>query len=134
MITLHITAILVAALVSFVIGWLWYSPYLFQKAWMRMAQIPTQTATTAPMLSLLGAGFATYVILAGVMDVLFQIIGVGTLDVALKLATLFWFGFVATLTLGMVTWERKPFQLYLLNNGYHLVSFLVTALMLMVLR
>lgn len=134
MITLHLAAIFIATIASFIIGWLWYSPLMFQKAWMRMANIPSQTQANANMLPLMIAGFTTYLILAGVMDVLFQMIGVGTLGVALKLAILFWLGFVATLTFGIVTWERKPIQLYLLHNGYHLVSFLVIAAILIAVR
>mgnify|MGYP003688991135 CR=1 FL=1 len=70
-------------------------------------------------------GLFAYMVVAGTIDVLFQIIGVGSLTVALQLSLLFWLGFVATLTLGLVTWEQKSWKLYLLHNGYHLISFLV---------
>ena len=35
----NIVALVVAALASMVVGWLWYSPVLFGKTWMRLAKI-----------------------------------------------------------------------------------------------
>lgn len=125
MITLDIGAILLAAFTAFMFGWLWYSPLLFQKPWMRMAHIPQTKPSTNNMASTMGLGFFSYAVIAGTIDVLFQIIGVGSLLVALQIALLCWGGFIATTSLGMVTWEGKPWKLYLLNNGYSLIAFLL---------
>lgn len=130
MITLNIGAILLASVATFLFGWLWYSPILFLKPWQQLANIPASKPKAWTML----AGLCSYAVLAGVMDVLFQIIGVGSLVVALKMALLFWLGFVATLTLGLVTWEQKSWKLYLIHNGYHIASFLIVSAIVFGLR
>ena len=43
-----------------------------------------------------------------------------------------WLGFVAVSTIGTVTFERKPFKLFLLNNGYTLLSLLIMGAILAV--
>ena len=43
-----------------------------------------------------------------------------------------WLGFVAVVTIGNVTYERKPFKLFLLINGYLLISLLVMGALLAV--
>ena len=36
-----------------------------------------------------------------------------------------WLGFLAFLQLGVVTYEKKPFSLFLINTGYQLVTLVV---------
>jgi hypothetical protein len=43
-----------------------------------------------------------------------------------------WLGFVAVVTIGTVTFERKPIRLFLLNNGYLLLSLLAMGAILAV--
>ncbi|MBI3341789.1 DUF1761 domain-containing protein, partial [Candidatus Curtissbacteria bacterium] len=43
-----------------------------------------------------------------------------------------WLGFIATTTLSSVLWERKSWNLYLLNNGYYLVLLLINGALLTV--
>jgi len=43
-----------------------------------------------------------------------------------------WLGFVAVANVSTVTYERKPVKLYLLNNGYQLVSILAMGAILAV--
>jgi hypothetical protein len=134
MISLHYGAILISAIAVFFVGWVWYSPLLFQKPWRRMSGLPEQAKGQVPSPLLMLIGFGSYLVLGATLDALFQIIGVGTLMVAWKIALLCWLGFVATLTLGIVTWEQKSWKLYLLHNGYHLISFLIIASILFALQ
>jgi len=43
-----------------------------------------------------------------------------------------WLGFVAVVTIGTVTYLRKPFQLFLIQNGYLLLSLLAMGAILAV--
>ncbi len=45
-----------------------------------------------------------------------------------------WLGFVATVTLGSVLYEKRSFSLYALNNGYQLVALVVMGAVLGVWR
>jgi len=41
-----------------------------------------------------------------------------------------WLGFIAPVTIGVVTYEKKPFALWVLNNGYWLISLLIMGIIL----
>jgi hypothetical protein len=43
-----------------------------------------------------------------------------------------WLGFVAVATLGSVTFEKRPLNLYLINNGYLLLALLLMGVVLAV--
>jgi hypothetical protein len=43
-----------------------------------------------------------------------------------------WLGFVAVVTIGVVTYQRKPFSMFLLQNGYLLLSLLIMGAILAV--
>ena len=43
-----------------------------------------------------------------------------------------WLGFVAVATLGMVTFEKRPLKLYLINNGYLVIALLIMGAILAV--
>ena len=43
-----------------------------------------------------------------------------------------WLGFVAVVTLGSVTFEKRPLQLYLINNAYLLLALLLMGAVLAV--
>jgi hypothetical protein len=50
-------AVLVATLVSFLIGYAWYSPLLFGKAWMRASGMTEEKAKSANMGKIFGSAF-----------------------------------------------------------------------------
>ena len=54
-----------------------------------------------------------------------MLIGVSTASECLLVGLLASIGFIATTSLGMILWERKPLQLYTLNVSYNIVSFML---------
>ena len=44
MVHVNYLAVLVAAVVVFILGWLWYSPLLFYKPWMRLRGLDPNAA------------------------------------------------------------------------------------------
>ncbi len=58
--------------------------------------------------------------------------GAVTVPQGLAVAFFNWLGFVAVVTIATVTYERKPFRLFLLNNAYLLLSLLVMGAILAV--
>lgn len=49
---------------------------------------------------------------------------------AIQLGFWIWLGFIATVQLGIVLWESKPFKLFLLNTLHYLVILIVMSLIL----
>jgi hypothetical protein len=48
-----------------------------------------------------------------------------SLGAGIALGAMVWLGFIATVTLASVLYEKRSVNLYILNNGYQLVSLVV---------
>jgi len=118
----NLVAVLVAALVAFIVGWLWYGP-LFGKAWMKLSGMKA----SKPKGSSIVWGYLTHAVMAYVLAVLMLNFNVLEMNAALGLAFWIWLGFFATMNLGMVIWEDKKFNLYLINTGSGLLTLLIMA-------
>ncbi len=123
-------AILMAAIVSMVIWYFWYSPSLFGKAWMKSIgmkkdSMPRKTNTKTIMGYVYM--FVGTVISVLVISILIHAFGITTFSSAAELALLFWVGSVAIVKLGDVLWEGKKFNYYVINIMYYLVSWIVAS-------
>lgn len=139
MLTIPIIPVLVAAVSTLVIGFIWYSPMLFARPWMlAMGYDPEDKAKLAEMRK--GAGmmyaiaFIASVVSAFVLAKFILVTTVNTAAYGMKVAFAIWLGFVTTVQLTSKLFERKPFKLYLINTGYQLVCYLVMGTILAVWR
>ncbi|HET7206419.1 MAG TPA: DUF1761 domain-containing protein [Terriglobales bacterium] len=139
MLTIPIIPVLVAAVSTLVIGFIWYSPMLFARPWMlAMGYDPEDKAKLAEMRK--GAGmmyaiaFIASVVSAFVLAKFILVTTVNTAAYGMKVAFAIWLGFVTTVQLTSKLFERKPFKLYLINTGYQLVCYLVMGIILAVWR
>jgi hypothetical protein len=118
--TLNIWAILVAALSAFLLGGLWYAPFLFGKAWQRANRFDDMPPPTN-MAKVFGISF----ILTLVMSInLAMFLNAPTTTTAFGAAAGFaaGFGWVA-MGMGIVSlFERRPFSYVLINGGYLTVA------------
>ncbi len=126
--TINYIAVLVAAIVSMVLGALWYSPLLFAKPWMKLSGMTEQKMNEAKkkgmaimyVLAFVGC-FVTSYVMAHFVDYT----EATTFFLGMQAGFWIWLGFLATTTLGMVLWEGKPWALWMLNNGHLLLNLLV---------
>lgn len=119
--TLNFLAILVAALSSFAIGGLWYSPILFGKAWMAENGLTEQDAPKN-MGMIFGATFVLSLIIAFNLA---AFIGEATFAFGLLAGALAGIGWVAAAIGILYLFEQKSMRLFLINAGYHAVTFTV---------
>ena len=119
--------VLVSAVVVFVLGWLWYSPLLFFKPWMRLrGQDPVAAMANAKMpAGALVAEFVRCLILAYVVAHFVRVLGIDSLFGAVHFGLFTWFGFPAVLLAGSVLWEKVPWQVAAIHAGDWLVKLLV---------
>ncbi len=133
--SVNYTAILAAAVVNMVLGFLWYGP-LFGKPWMKMMGYSKEDMEKAKksgmMPKLYVTALAGAVVMAYVLSHFLQVGGASTATAGATVGFWVWLGFIATTTLSGLLWEKKPFNLYLLNNGYYLVLLLVNGALLAV--
>lgn len=119
--------ILISAVVSMIIGALWYGP-LFGKPWMKMMGLTKKDMEKAKkkgMWKLYLANFIAVFVMAFVLMHIIIHVGAVTIWEGVQTGFWVWLGFIATVMLGTVIWEGKPLKLYLLNVGYYLISLLV---------
>jgi len=120
-------AVLVAAIAGFVIGFIWYSPKVFGKMWMTLSGIDKEAKEKEKkgMGKNIVFGFISTLVMSFVLAVFIGMAGANTLAAGAQTAFWLWLGFIATVNLGSVLWEGKPFKLYVLNSAHWLVALLV---------
>jgi hypothetical protein len=134
---INLWSVLVAAIATMVVGFLWYSPLLFARPWMvLMGYDPADKAKLEEMRKGAGKMYALSFLASLVSAlVLAKIILVTTVTSALygmKVGFAVWLGFVATVQLTSVLFAKQPVKLYLINTGYQLVCYLVMGAILAV--
>lgn len=121
-------AVLVAAVVSFVIGFVWYHPKVFGTQWMGLVGMTPESMSEAQkgMGGRMVAAFVAQLVLAYILGYfLIAMKATGSFAGGAEVAAWLWLGFVATVGLGVVLWERKPIQLFLINSIHWLVAMVV---------
>ena len=125
----NVWAVLGAAVATVALGFLWYSPILFAKPWMRlMGYDPNDEARMAEMRK--GAGpkyllaFVASVLSALVLGKVILIATVHSALYGMKFGFAVWLGFVTTVQLTHALFSRLPAKLYAINTGYQLVCYL----------
>jgi hypothetical protein len=125
----NLWAVLVSALATMVVGFVWYSPLLFARPWMvLMGYDPDDKAKIAEMQKSAGPSYMLS-LLASLASaaVLGKIIAVATINTPLygmKVGLAVWLGFVTTVQLTNSLFSRQPTKLYAINTGYQLVCYL----------
>ena len=121
-------AVIAAAVATFLLGGLWYSPALFGKAWQREAGVTEERMKSANMTLIFGLTFVLSLVAAWV----FALFLGPRPPLALGLGA----GFSAGLcwvaaSFGInYLFERKSLKLWLINGGYHTLQFTIVGLIL----
>jgi len=128
--SLNWLAILVAAVSTMIVGFLWYSPLLFAKPWMReMGYDPNDKAKTQEMQKSAGPAYAgsfvASLISAFTLALILHGLNAQGLDFGLMVSFHVWLGFVATVQFTGVLFMKQSLKLFTINTGYQLVSYLV---------
>ena len=132
-------AILVAAISAMVVGFLWYSPLLFAKPWMReMGYDPNDKARMEEMKKsagpAYGGSFVASLVSAFTLALLLHGLRAEDLHFGLMVGFHVWLGFVATVQLTGALFAKQSMKLFAINTGYQLVCYLVMGAILTVWR
>jgi hypothetical protein len=125
---LNYLAIFAAAASTFLIGGLWYSPFLLGKAWQKEMGLSDEALKQRSPGKIFGPAFVLALLMA--FNLATFIGPDATLGFAVAAAFAAGFGWLA---LGMgVTYlfEGRSFRLWLIDGGYHTVSFTFMGLIL----
>lgn len=125
--TINYVAVIVAALATFFIGALWYSPLLFAKQWMKAHGYTEEklkemqkTAMPAYVVSLV-----CYLVMAYVLAMFIGAMNIASAKGGMWMGFFAWLGFAATLGLTANMFSDKKLATYFIDAGYQLVYLLV---------
>ena len=119
----NLLAVLVAAVVAFGLGALWYSPVLFARQWVRangyenMSREEMQRGAGKAY----GVSFVAFLVMALALAIVIGRIGITYWLGGLKAGVLAWLGFVATTGLMANMYSRRPFAAWYIDAGYQLI-------------
>jgi hypothetical protein len=113
-------AVIVATVVAMVIGFAWYSPQVMGKRWMGYLGT-TQAQLGNPGPAGMAVGVISALINAWVLAVLAMNVGGTTIGDGVMLGLLCWLGFMATITAAQISFEKKPWGLWAVNNGHNVI-------------
>lgn len=136
MIEVNYLAVLMAAAVSMGVGFLWYSPLLFAKPWMKEMGYTERRikAEQQKMGMMYGLSFVlalvTAYVLSHVMALSKNFYNYPMLQTALISAFWMWLGFVAPVQATDVIFGKKTWKLFWINTGYQLASLLVMGIVI----
>ena len=133
----NLWSVLVSALATMVVGFLWYSPMLFARPWMvAMGYDPEDKVKIQEMQKSAGKSYAISFVASLVSAfVLGKIIRETRVDTALDgtiVGLAIWLGFVTTVQLTAKLFGNQSTKLYLINTGYQLVCYLAMGAILAV--
>jgi hypothetical protein len=126
-------AVVVAALANYIIGAIWYG-VIFSDAWKKMSGITDMKPTPQNIVLGMASALVMSYVLAHAIVFASAYMKASCVSVGLTGGFFNWLGFIATVTLGGVIYEKRPWKLWLLNNAYWLISLLVMGTILSVWR
>ena len=119
-------AVLVAAIASMALGFLWYGP-LFGNQWKKLMGFTDKSMKAmklTPMQAMAG-GFISTLVMSYILAHFIDYIQANTIADGAVAGIWIWLGFIATVQLGSVLWEGKPVKLYVINTLHYLAALVV---------
>ncbi len=125
-------AVFISAIISTGVGFVWYSPRMFAKPWMKYSKIDAKKLKRSQkhMGRTYGISFIATLIMAYALALCINAVLVTTIGEGLLLGSVLWLGFVATTMVTGVLFQDVPWKLFLINSGYQLASILVMSIIL----
>jgi hypothetical protein len=136
----NLLAVLACAVVTMIVGFLWYSPALFAKPWVKeMGYDMNDTAAMEKMKKSAGPAYGaafvgslvTAMILGKLLDALSRhgeavwhpVAAAQPWTYGVEIGVAVWLGFVATVQLTGVLFANQSGKLFAINTGYQLVCY-----------
>lgn len=118
---LNFMAIITAALSSFILGGLWYSPLMFGKAWMAESGVTEEAANESNKARIFGLAFLASLVIS--FNLAMFLGPQSTLFTGAFCGFLAGFGWVAMAFAVNDLFELRSLKLFAINGGFHTVGF-----------
>lgn len=113
--------VFVAAILNMIIGFFWYSKWLFGPTWTKLHKMKEES----PHKSSLVYTLIVSLFIAYFLTVFEGYLRVTTVTDGMFVGFCLWLGFVATTQISSVIWCKTPFKLFAIDTGGKLLSYLV---------
>ncbi len=124
-------AVLVCAVISMIIGSVWYSPMLLGRTWMEeIDKSEEDLKKEFNPLKTYGLTFLCNLFIAFSLAQLMAHSNATTVAAGIRLAFLCWFGFIVAPMVINSLFEGKSIKLLLVDSGHHLIVILVFGIIL----
>lgn len=136
MIQVNYTAVLIAAVVNMIVGFIWYGP-LFGKAYSKMmgfTKEEMEKAIKEGMAKSYGLAFVAALVMAYVFAHFLSVGNAMSATEGVVIGFWLWLGFIATTIISDLLWGKKTLNLYLLQIGYYLVVLVINGAILAVMK
>jgi hypothetical protein len=130
---LNFVAMLVCAVIVWMIGALWYSPVLFAKPWAAIIGRPMGEKPKGVYVGMIGSLIGDILLCFVLAHVILWSGAEGWLSGA-HIGVLVWMGFMAAVQYPQSVYEGRPLRYFLINAGYWLVSLAAVGAVLAVWR
>lgn len=133
-ISVNFVGVLIAAIVYFVIGAIWYSRFLFADEFGRHHEPPigeTKEEISSNKVGSYIGEFIISLIIAYVLSIILEISQAVTIIEGITVALWIWIGFIATTHFSAVLWARKTVRHFFIHAGFMLVGLLAMGAILM---
>jgi len=119
---INFLAVLIAALASFALGSVWYSPLMFGKGWQKAVGLSDKDIKDSNMLVTFGLSFILMLIMAFGLALLFKGHNSNETTWLVGLAHGLFVGlfFISTSYGVNILYQRKPFKLWIIDAGYQI--------------
>ncbi|GEM_PF-1729600 len=122
--------------VSVAFGFLWHLPFVFGSQWLSLMGWTEAThpkpSVVRMTLSIIGE-FLIGALTSLALWFFFVVAAVPTLQFAIVLAVYLWVGFILTTLVSSAIWERTPWELFVINALFRLISLMLIAVVLSVI-
>lgn len=125
-------AVVVAAIVAFIVGMIWYSPQLFGKDMMKSMPKPKGGKKPSMVGPMVGAFIAT-LITAFVIEALITAYGTTSYTGGLKFAAVIWLGFYFAYGLVSLSFGQTSARKFAIDRAHDLIALAVVAVVLIAL-
>ncbi len=132
MINTNWAAVFVSAVFAMGLGFIWYSPVMFAKQWMKLTGMTKEKIEKAKksMPLMYGTQFLAAVVEIWVLSMFVNFVGAADAVTGAIVGFWSWLGFVATIAVGDALFNGKSTKLVAINAGYQLALLVVTGAIL----
>ena len=119
--------VIVAAVIAWLIGALWYSPVMFSKAWVAAHGYTEEQVKSMQVMqsNVIGLTLVALIVVAAVLQVFLHHLGADSMRDGITWAFHAWLGFALPLGFIQHLYSQKKWAAWFIDLGYQLIYFVV---------